>query len=73
MGIELQRASSPRPPLREVPLQSVLPFKHGQCYATMSPGQWDTALEAAYDLGFIMLELDDDEQPRRAYQRGSVA
>ena len=59
------------PVLREVPLQSVLPFVPGQCYCTMSPGQWDTMLQAAYDLDFVLLELDDEEErPQRAYGGG---
>jgi hypothetical protein len=35
----------------------------------MSTGQWDTLLRAAYDQGWVLLELDDDERPVAAYQR----
>ena len=36
---------------------------------TMSVGQWDVFLSAAYDGGCILLELDDDEIPVRAYRK----
>jgi hypothetical protein len=35
----------------------------------MSRGQWDTLLQAAYDVGFVLVELDDDERPVKAYRR----
>jgi hypothetical protein len=35
----------------------------------MSVGQWDMLLAVAYDLGFVLLELDGDERPVRAYRR----
>ena len=37
-------------------------------FCTMSEGQWDTLLAAAYDLGAVLLELDDDENIVRAYR-----
>lgn len=58
-----------RPKLCEVPLGAVLPPKPGRCYCTMSEGQWDTLLETAYQLGWVLLELDEDEHVLRAYQR----
>lgn len=58
-----------RPQLCPVPLPSVLPFRTGLAYATMSTGQWDGLLQAAYDADFVLLELDDDERPVRAYRR----
>jgi hypothetical protein len=57
-----------RPRLAEVPLASVWPPQHPRCYATMSIGQWDSTLQAAYDLGYVLLELDDDERVLRAYR-----
>lgn len=39
---------------------------------TMSPGQWDTTLQAAYDLGFILLEIGDSEQVQAAYRKPIV-
>jgi hypothetical protein len=54
-----------------VPLADVLPARPGRCFATVSEGQpWDTLLQVAYDLRFVILELDDDERPVRAYWRG---
>ena len=38
---------------------------------TMSSGQWDALLAAAYEQGWILLELDDDERPVRAYRKCS--
>ncbi len=59
-----------RPRLAEVPLTSVWPppAKGGRCYATMSIGQWDGMLMAAYETGFVLLELDDQETIVRAYR-----
>ena len=58
-----------RPELSPVPLPSVLPFRAGVAYATMSVGQWDETLRALYDAGYVLLELDDDERPVAAYRR----
>jgi len=38
---------------------------------TMSDGQWNPLLSAAYEQGWILLELDEDEKPVRAYQKAS--
>jgi hypothetical protein len=54
--------------LHTVPLSTVT-FGPGQCIITMSTGQWDGTLSAAYDAGWILLELDKKERPVRAYQR----
>lgn len=58
-----------RPILREIPLSEAVPMKPGQCYMTLSPGQWDGLLSAAYADGWTLLELDEEENPIRAYQR----
>jgi hypothetical protein len=57
-----------RPKLRQVPLADVLPARRGQCFIPMSVGQWDRLLATAYGLGWVLLELDDDERPIRAFQ-----
>jgi hypothetical protein len=57
-----------RPKLREVALADVLPARPGRCYITCSPGQWDAWLSGAYAAGWILLELNEDEEPVRAYQ-----
>jgi len=36
---------------------------------TMSPGQWDKLLQAAYDAGHNLIEVDDNEIPVRAYRK----
>jgi hypothetical protein len=43
----------------------------GTCVITMSTGQWDTLLAAAYADGWILLEVDDDERPVRAFQKAA--
>lgn len=58
-----------RPVLHEIPLSEAVPMKPGQCYMTLSPGQWDGLLQSAYQDNWILLELDDSERPIRAYQR----
>jgi hypothetical protein len=54
--------------LRPIPLSAVT-WAPGQCVITLSVGQWDVLLAEAYQAGFILLELDDNEIPLRAYQR----
>jgi hypothetical protein len=39
---------------------------------TMSTGQWDALLAAAYEAGWTLLELDADEVPVRAYRKAMV-
>jgi hypothetical protein len=58
-----------REQLRRIPLTDALSFKPGTMTLTMSIGQWDTMLQVGYDLGFVLLELDDNEVPIAAYQR----
>jgi len=55
------------------PLADVLPLgsRPGQLVMTMGVGQWDGMLSAAYAAGFILLELDENEQPVRAYRKGA--
>jgi hypothetical protein len=38
----------------------------------MSENQWDSVLQEAYDVGFVLLVLDDEERPVGAYRK-SVA
>ena len=57
-----------RPRLAEISPASVWPPRPGgRCFATMSIGQWDGMLQAAYDLGITLLELADEENIIRAY------
>ncbi len=45
------------------------PEKPGTCFVTMSVGQqWDNLLDASYKQGWIVLGLDDNENPVAAYQ-----
>lgn len=54
--------------LNEIPLDGGL-IKKPAVIVTMSRGQWDKLLSAAYDSGATLLELDDNEIPVRAYRR----
>jgi hypothetical protein len=58
-----------RPVLNEIPLEGGTVFFRPGLFITMSVGQWDGLLEAAYDTGATLLELDDDENPVKAYRR----
>jgi hypothetical protein len=58
-----------RPPLRQIALEAVIPYRPGLTYVTMSPRQWDDLLQSAYDAGFVLLEVDRDEKPLAAYRR----
>ena len=63
-------ATADRPRLAEIPLETVWPPRADapRCYATMSVGQWDSTVAAAYDIGYVLLELDDSETILRAYR-----
>lgn len=54
--------------LRQIPL-SKLPTAKGDVIVTMSEGQWDLLLSTAYKRGCVLLELDSNERPVRAYQK----
>jgi hypothetical protein len=59
--------------LRPLPLTDVLPLgRPGQLVMTMSIGQWDAMLSVAYEQGWILLELDENEMPIKAYQKVST-
>ena len=51
-------------------IEAVLNCVPGTLVVTMGEGQWDALLAAAYEQGWILLELDDDEIPVRAYRKG---
>lgn len=56
-----------RPALNEIPLSAV---NFGvESIITMSTNQWDGFLAAAYEMGFVLLEVDGDEQPVHAYKK----
>ena len=58
--------------LRPFPLADVLPLgRPNQLVMTMSVGQWDAMLSAAYNDGWVLLELDEDEKPVRAYRKAA--
>lgn len=57
-----------RPPLHPIPLAEVT-FARGTLTFTMSVGQWDNLLAAAYNQGATLLELDANENPVAAYRR----
>jgi len=59
-----------QPELNEIPIPSALPATGG--VITASPGQWDPMLEAAYLQGWLILELDHQDRPKRAYRKAGV-
>lgn len=59
--------------LRALPLDNVLPLRPGAVYITMADGQWDATLAAAYEAGWILLEVDGRDRPVRAYQKDQPA
>jgi len=38
----------------------------------MSVGQWDGLLQAAYNKGWTLLELNEDEKPVAGYQKSTI-
>lgn len=57
------------PKLHMIPVPKIEPY--GQ-YMTVSRGQWDSLIAAAYERGWVLLELDENEQLKRAYQKPGV-
>jgi hypothetical protein len=53
--------------LNEIPIGGIM--AKPQVVVTMSTGQWDGLLAAAYDSGAVLLEVDEHERPIKAYQR----
>lgn len=58
-----------RPELNEISLHGVL--DKPTVLITMSTGQWDELLQAGYNAGHTLLELDENEIPARAYRKGA--
>lgn len=61
-----------RPKLVEVPFPEQFPPAGAGVIITMSIGQWDTLLQAAYDGGCLLMELDYRERPKHFYQKPAV-
>ena len=60
-----------RPELNQVPLPNPFPVK-GECYMTVSPGQWDELLNEAYNRGWTLLEIEEvagEEKCVRAFKK----
>jgi hypothetical protein len=59
--------------LQRYPLAEAMAAALGQRGATivvtMSEGQWDALLAAAYEQDAILLEVDTNEMPVRAYRK----
>lgn len=58
---------SSRRELNEIPLHRA--FERGKVTITMRRRQWDAFLQEAYNQGAVLLELDENEVPVRAYQK----
>jgi hypothetical protein len=59
-----------RPELNEVAIGTTI-FDTGKpsINITMNQGQWDGFLQAAYDAGYNLIELDENENPVRIYKK----
>lgn len=58
--------------LNPIPLEQALNGLRngsGMRIITMAEGQWDEVLAAAYQHGWVLLEMDKDEKPARAYRK----
>ncbi len=61
-----------RPVLNKVSLDDVMNGLLGgkpSAIVTMSQGQWDGFLQAAYDAGHNLIEMDENEIPVLAYRK----
>lgn len=56
-----------RPKLNQIPVEDFM--ESPGVIVTMSFGQWDQILQAAYNAGHILLEVDDNEMPVKAYRK----
>lgn len=62
-----------RPTLEAIPLPKTF-LEPGEFYITCSPGQWDMKLQAAYDAGWTLLEIEEVrgvEKAVRAWKKTS--
>lgn len=59
-------ATPTKPNLRRVPMPRDI---RGKCFITMNPNQWDRDLAAAYQAGWYLLEISDDERIVAAYRK----
>lgn len=67
--VKIERDLRPMP-LDEA-LRAVSGARPGTLVITMGEGQWDATLSMAYAAGWILLEVDADEQPVRAYRKAA--
>lgn len=57
-----------RPTLNRIAISDAISMRPGTVTITMGRGQWDNILLASYELGYTLVELDDDEKPVAAYR-----
>ena len=57
-----------RPHLNRIPVSEAFPMRPATVTVTMGIGQWDNILLVSYEMGFTLLELDDNERPVAAYR-----
>lgn len=58
-----------RPVLHEVPLSTVWPPQKAEVYITIDVGAWDDLIENSYNTGFVLLEMDANETPIKAFKK----
>ena len=56
-----------KPELNQVSMDEV--FTKPGLVITMRKGQWDRTLKVAYDSGHVLLELNKNEKPVKAYRK----
>lgn len=58
-----------RPKLTAIPVATVWPPKPGQMTVTIEEGEWNIIIEICYAAGWVLIEVDEQEQVIRAYQK----
>jgi len=57
-----------RPILHEIPLTGLMPFKTS--YVILDyPGQWNDRASDYYEAGVILVEVDNEGKPAKAYRK----
>ncbi len=58
-----------QPKLNAIPFDIRIFVTPGAANITMNIGQWDATLQAAYDAGWTLIEVDQHGRPVRAYRK----
>lgn len=58
-----------RPRLTPVPVSLVWPPRPGQLTACMERGEWSILFSVFYEVGWVLIEVDEENQILHAYQK----